>query len=160
MLNLKTICIGKLKEKFYIEAAGEYSKRLSAFCRLEIEEISEQKLPDKPSDADILSALEKEKVSVEQKIPKGACLIALCVEGDMLDSVALSEYLQKISVGGYSKVCFVIGGSFGLHESIKKRADLRLSMSRMTFPHHLARVMLLEQIYRGFSIAEGTKYHK
>ena len=160
MLNVKIICVGKLKEKFYTDAAAEYAKRLSAYCRLEIEELAEQKLPDDPSPAEIEAALEKEKQAIMQKIPKGAAVIAMCIEGKEMDSVKLSQTLSELAVRGSSKLCFIIGGSFGMHEDVKKSAALRLSMSPMTFPHHLARIMLLEQIYRAFKISEGSKYHK
>ncbi len=160
MLGVKMICVGKLKEKFYTDAAAEYAKRLSSYCRLEIEELAEQKLPDEPSPAEIEAALEKEKQAIMQKIPKGAAVIALCIEGKEMDSVKLSQTLEALAVRGSSKLCFIIGGSFGMHADVKSAAALRLSMSPMTFPHHLARIMLLEQIYRAFKISEGSKYHK
>ena len=174
MLNIKIICIGKLKERFYTDAANEYIKRLSGYCKLEILEIPEQRLPvgsafvtpelidNGISDQNSLvtQALEKEGISIISKIPSGAAVVVLCIEGRAMDSYGLSEFISDCALRGASKLCFVIGGSFGLHEDIKNKADFRLSMSKMTFPHNLARVMLLEQLYRSFKIAEGGKYHK
>jgi len=160
MLGVKIICVGKLKEKYFSDAAVEYAKRLGAHCKLEIEELPECRLPVNPSAADLEAALSQEAERIELRLPGNAAVIVLCVEGNMLDSVQLSGMLQKFAAYGKSRLCFIIGGSIGLHERIKERADFKLSMSRMTFPHHLARVMLLEQLYRGFKIAEGSKYHK
>ncbi len=159
MLSVKIICVGKLKEKFYTDAVREYSKRLSPFCRLEIDELSEEKRQGRSS-ADTAAALEKEAQAIISRIPKGSYIIAMCIEGRKMDSGGFSEYLSSLSVSGQSKLCFLIGGSDGLHDSVKGLASLRLSMSDMTFPHHLARVMLLEQLYRAFKIEEGGKYHK
>ncbi|MCL2226943.1 MAG: 23S rRNA (pseudouridine(1915)-N(3))-methyltransferase RlmH [Oscillospiraceae bacterium] len=150
MLNIRIICVGKLKEKFYTEAANEYIKRLSAYCKLDIVEIPE----------DRGQSLDKEQVAIEAKIPNGAITAALCIEGQDVDSQGLSDLLMGCAVSGSSKICFIVGGSVGLHEGLKSNADIRLSMSKMTFPHNLARVMLLEQLYRALNIAEGGKYHK
>lgn len=160
MIGIKIICVGKLKEKFYIDAAAEYKKRLSAYCKLEIEELNEERRPTSPTEGDIAAALQKEAEAIKAKIPKGAYVAAMCIEGEKTDSVGFSAMLEKAAVSGSSKICFIIGGSDGLHSEIKSLASLRLSMSDMTFPHHLARIMLLEQIYRGFKISEGGKYHK
>lgn len=160
MLNIKLICIGKLKEKFYMEAEREYKKRLQGYCRLEIEVISECQRSDHPSAAQRETALMKEAEAIEQKIPKGSIIISMCIEGQTLSSEDLSEIFQKYSLNGDSKLCFVIGGSEGLSERMKEKSHLCLSMSKMTFPHHLARIMLLEQVYRCFKITEGGKYHK
>lgn len=160
MFNIKILCVGKLKEKFYADAVSEYIKRLGAYCRLEIEELAESRLSNAPSDAEIAAALAKEAASIKLRIPKDALVIAMCIEGKELDSKQLSDFIELCGVNGKNRLCFVIGGSVGLDDSIKKEAALQLSMSRMTFPHHLARVMLLEQLYRGFKIAEGAKYHK
>ena len=160
MLGVKLICVGKMREKHYIEALREYEKRLTPFCRLEIEELPEQRLPEEPSAAEIDSALEKEAGQILQRIQAGAWVCALCIEGETRSSEELAAMLQKLTVGGTSRTVFIIGGSCGLHERVKARADLRLSMSRMTFPHHMARVMLAEQLYRAFSIQSGGKYHK
>ncbi|MCF0120323.1 MAG: 23S rRNA (pseudouridine(1915)-N(3))-methyltransferase RlmH [Oscillospiraceae bacterium] len=160
MVNITLICVGKMKEKHFISAADEYIKRLGAYCRLEVIELSEARLPQSPTDGEISAALKSEADAIAARIPKGAGVIAMCIEGKELSSEALSETVTRMTSSGVSKLCFIIGGSFGLHESVKKSADLRLSMSPMTFPHHLARVMLLEQIYRAFKIAEGGRYHK
>lgn len=160
MQSVKIICVGKLKERFYEEAVREYTKRLSSLCRIEIEEVAEVKLPQSPTFGDIEAALRREGENVKSRIPKGASVIAMCIEGKGMDSAEFSETMSKFAVSGVSKICFLIGGSYGLDEELKKQADVRLSMSKMTFPHHLARVMLLEQIYRGYKIAEGGKYHK
>ena len=150
MINVRIIAVGKLKEKFYTDAANEYIKRLAGYCKLEVIELPEDKQ----------QSLEKEMTAIEAKIPGGAKLIAMCIEGKEMDSESLSDLISDSAVGGVSKICFVIGGSIGMHERLKRRADVKLSMSRMTFPHNLARVMLLEQIYRAYKIAEGGKYHK
>ena len=160
MLGIKVICVGRLKEKFYIDAANEYCKRLAGYCKPEIIEVPEQRLPPAPSKAEIDAALEKECSSIESKLPKGAIVIALCVEGKQLESHEVSQMLSNHSGAGESRLSFIIGGSFGLHDRIKDRADIKLSLSKMTFPHNLARVVLLEQLYRGFKIIEGGKYHK
>ncbi len=160
MLGIKLICVGKMKEKFYIDAVNEYSRRLSAYCRFECLELSETKLPDNPSDKEIKAALDKEAVEIEKSIPKDAYVIAMCVGAKQLKSEELAEKISSLALAGKAKICFIIGGSFGMAESVKKRADMRLGMSEMTFPHHLARVMLAEQIYRSFKINEGSRYHK
>lgn len=160
MLQIHLLCVGKLKESFYLDACREYLKRMGTLAKLQITELSEERLPDNPSPAQIEAALQKEASAIEQKIPKGAKLIALCVEGKLLSSEALSDQMEQWMSGGCSSLALVIGGSFGLHTSIKQRADMRLSMSPMTFPHHLARVMVLEQLYRAFQISSGTRYHK
>ena len=160
MLSVKLICVGKMKEKFFIDAVEEYSKRLQAYCRFEVEELSEQRLSDKPSPAEIRAALEKEAQEIEKHIPNGAAVVAMCVEGVQKSSPELSTVLDGFANAGKSRICFLIGGSYGMSEELKKKAALRLSMSKMTFPHHLARVMLCEQIYRAFTIREGSKYHK
>ena len=160
MQRVSLICVGKLKEKFYIDASGEYIKRLQRHCKFELIELPEVRLGDNPSRVEIDKALAAEAAAIREKIGSGAAVVAMCVEGKGCDSPALSEKLQQFALNGKSRVVFLIGGSFGLDESLKKEADWRLSMSAMTFPHHLARVMLLEQIYRAYQIAEGTAYHK
>ena len=160
MIHIRLICTGKMKEKFYIDAAQEYSKRLSRFCRLEIIELNEQKLPEAPSPAQIAQALEKEAEAIRSRIPPGAAVVALCVEGELHSSEELARLIARSEQSGEKGLVFLIGSSFGLHPSLKAMAAEKLSMSPMTFPHHLARVMLLEQIYRGFQINSGSKYHK
>ena len=160
MLDVHILCVGKLKEKFYIDAAAEYAKRLSRFCKLELVELPEERLPEDPSPAQIEAALLKEAAAIRAKLPAGAALVALCVEGELRSSEALARQMAAWAGQGVSQLVFLIGGSFGLHPSIKGSAKLRLSMSPMTFPHHLARVMVLEQIYRAYQINAGTRYHK
>ena len=160
MQKVTILCVGKLKEPFYVQAVSEYQKRLSRHCKLEIIELPEQKLSDDPSGAEIEQSLQKEAALIEEKLPKGGALIAMCVEGTELSSVQLSQKIQQFASRGASQLTFLIGSSFGLHPSVKQKADFRLSMSPMTFPHHLFRVMLLEQVYRAYQIESGTKYHK
>ena len=160
MFDIMLITIGKLKEKFYISAAAEYTKRLGAYCRFQLLELPEVRLPDAPSPAEIQSGLEKEADLILTKIPKGAWFCVLTPEGKMLSSEALADKLKDVKVSGKSSACFLIGSSFGMAQRIKDKADFRLSMSPMTFPHHLARIMVLEQIYRAEAIQAGSKYHK
>ena len=160
MQRVMVICVGKLKEKFYIDAAAEYAKRLGRYCRLEIVELPEQRLPESPSQAEIDRALAREAEAIRGKLPQGALVAAMCVEGRMRSSEELAQLMAAWANQGEKCLAFVIGGSFGLDERLKREARERLSMSPMTFPHHLARVMLLEQLYRGFKIQEGGKYHK
>lgn len=160
MLAVRLICVGKLGEKFWVQAVQEYVKRLGAYCKLEMVELPEQRLPQTPSEGETRQALDKEAALIADKIPQGAAVIALCVEGKEMSSEQLADYLGHLTVNGTSRLCLVIGGSCGLSDRIKERAALRLSMSPMTFPHHLARVMVLEQLYRALNIAAGGKYHK
>ena len=160
MQKVSIICVGKLKEKFYADAVAEYVKRLSRFCKLEIIELPEERLPDDPSQAQIYAALAKEADAIRAKIPAGASIIAMCVEGKPRSSEELAQLMAQSANRGESHLVFLIGGSFGMHPSIKTQAAVKLSMSPMTFPHHLLRVMLLEQIYRGYQINAGTRYHK
>jgi len=160
MLSISLICVGRMREQHYISAFAEYEKRLKPYCHFELTELAESKLPQDPSQAEIDAGLKKEAAQIESRIPSGAYVVALCIEGRQFGSSAFADLLQKCANDGKSKICFIIGSSFGLDSCIKNRADLRLSMSEMTFPHHLARVMLAEQIYRGIMIIEGSKYHK
>ena len=160
MLNIKFICVGKLRERFYIDAFNEYARRLSAYCKFECAELNETKLGDKPSDKEIENALVRESADIEKAIPKDAYVIAMCVGAKQLKSEELAQTINSLALSGRGKICFIIGGSFGMAESVKQRADMRRGMSEMTFPHHLARVMLTEQIYRSFKIIEGSRYHK
>ena len=160
MQRVTVLCVGKLKEKFYIDAAAEYVKRLQRHCKLELIELPEQRLPDAPSPAEIQKALRAEGDAIREKLPKGGAVIALCIEGKPCSSQELSRRMADLAVQGKTQLTFLIGGSVGLDEDLKRRADWRLSMSPMTFPHHMARIMLLEQIYRAYQIADGTKYHK
>ena len=160
MQRVTVLCVGKLKEKFYLEAAAEYVKRLQRFCKLELVELPESRLPESPSPAEVQRALAAEAVAIRERLPKGGAVIALCIEGKPCSSVELSRRMEELAVAGKTQLTFLIGGSVGLDEDLKRQADWRLSMSPMTFPHHLARIMLLEQIYRAYQISAGTKYHK
>lgn len=160
MQRVTVLCVGKLKEKFYIDAAAEYVKRLQRHCKLELIELPEQRLPDDPSPAEIQKALRTEGDAIRERLPKGGAVIALCIEGRPCSSQELSCRMAEFGVQGKTQLTFLIGGSVGLDEDLKRQADWRLSMSPMTFPHHMARIMLLEQIYRAYQIAGGTKYHK
>jgi len=147
-----------MRERHYIDAASEYIKRLGAYCRITVNEIPEYILGKNPSAADISAALDAEYSRMN--IPQRSVVIALCIEGEKLDSEAFAGKLREYMNRGFSQLVFVIGGSNGLSPGLKRRADMCLSMSDMTFPHHLARVMLLEQLYRAFNISEGGRYHK
>lgn len=160
MITITVACVGGLKESYFREAAAEYVKRLGIFCKLKIEQVDEYTLPDKPSKAQIDAAVDTEGKRLLAKIPPSAVMIALCIEGKMLDSRQLADKIALWGLGGVSHIAFLIGGSFGLSDEVKSRAGLKLSMSLMTFPHQLARVLLLEQIYRTFQISAGGKYHK
>lgn len=160
MFEITLITMGKLKEKFYISAAAEYEKRLKGYCQFKLLEIPEVRLPDNPSPAEISAGLDKEADMIFAKIPKGAWFCVLTPEGKMLSSEALADKLKNVKTSGKSSACFLIGSSFGMAQRVKDRADFKLSMSPMTFPHHLARIMVLEQIYRAEAIQAGSKYHK
>lgn len=160
MFDITLIAMGKLKEKFYLTAAAEYEKRLSAYCQFKIIELPEVRLSDNPSPGEIAAALEKEADTILTKIPKGAWFCTLTPEGKLLSSEALAQKMQEVKLSGKSSACFLIGSSFGMSPRLKAMADLKLSMSPMTFPHHLARVMVLEQLYRAEAIQAGSKYHK
>ena len=160
MQKITVLCVGKLKEKFYLDAVAEYSKRLQRYCRLELVELPESRLPEDPSPGQIKQALQAEAEAIRGKLPKGGAVVAMCIEGGACSSVEMSRKMQQLAVSGQTQITFLIGGSVGLAEELKQQADWRLSMSAMTFPHHLARVMLLEQIYRAFQIQQGTQYHK
>ena len=160
MLSVHLICVGKMKEKFYIGACEEYLKRLSAYCKLTVTELPEEKLPQNPSQAQIDAALAREGQAIRSKLPASASIIALCVEGQPHSSEQLARLMHQWEQNSAKHLVFLIGGSFGLDSTLKQESWVRLSMSPMTFPHHLARVMLLEQVYRAFKINEGSAYHK
>ncbi len=160
MFDITLLTVGRLKEPFYLSAAQEYQKRLSGYCRFHLVELPECRLPDSPSPAEIAAGLEKEAEAILQKIPKSAWFCVLTPEGTMLSSEALAEKIREVKLSGKSCACFLIGSSFGIAPRVKARADFRLSISPMTFPHHLARIMVLEQLYRAESIQAGSKYHK
>ena len=160
MFDITLITMGKLKEKFYLSAAAEYAKRLGGYCRFTLLELPEVRLPDDPSPAEISAGLEKVAELIFSKIPKGAWFCVFTPEGKELSSEAFAAKLKEVKLSGKSSACFLIGSSFGMAQRIKDMADFKLSMSPMTFPHHLARIMVLEQIYRAESIQAGSKYHK
>lgn len=160
MLNVTIICVGKLKEKYLRDACDEYRKRLSTLCKLNIIELTPEKLSDSPSQKEIDSALISEGKRIIEKIPQGSALYPLCIEGKQLSSTEFSQKISSLTVQGVSSIVFIIGGSFGLSDEVKAKSTFRLSVSKMTFPHQLFRVMLLEQIYRALQIELGTKYHK
>ena len=159
MMKITLITLGKLKEKYLVEACKEYSKRLSAYCNLQILEVEPVRLGDNPSDSEIEKALDSEAEVILKKIPKGDAIVPLCVEGKGMTSPQLAKkMLEFCNVG--KGITFIIGSSYGLSNRVKAAGDIRLSLSEMTFPHQLFRVMLLEQIYRAFKINEGSAYHK
>ena len=160
MLTVTLITVGKIKEKYFTDAIAEYSKRLSRYCKLNIIELKDEPTPDNPSDREKDAVLKKEGDRIAEKISKSAYVVALCIEGKMRDSVEFSKLIEQTAADGNSEIVFIIGGSLGIHDEIKRRADLKLSFSEMTFPHQLMRVVLLEQIYRAFNISGGGKYHK
>ena len=160
MFEITLLAMGKLKEKFYISAAEEYCKRLGAYCRFHLVELPEVRLPENPSKAEIAAGLDKEAESIFAKVPKGAYLCIFTPEGKELSSEGFAEKLAQVKLSGKSSVCFLIGSSFGISPQVKAAADFQLSMGPMTFPHHLARIMVLEQIYRAEAIQAGSKYHK
>ena len=159
MLNITVVSVGRIKEDYFRRACEEYGKMLSGFCRFSPENVQAEKLNGDPSDKEIQIALNKEGDNILKKIPQNAYVTALCIEGREMTSPQLAAELEKVSLNS-SNICFIIGSSFGLGDKVKERADLRLSMSKMTFPHNFARVMLFEQLYRALSILNNRKYHK
>lgn len=160
MFEITLIAMGRLKEKFYLSAAAEYEKRLKGYCQFRLLELPETRLPDDPSPAEIAAGLEKEAEAILSRLPKGAWFCVLTPEGKTVSSEGLADRLREVKNSGKSSACFLIGSSFGIAPRVKERADFRLSMGPMTFPHHLARIMVLEQLYRAESIQAGSKYHK
>ena len=160
MFDITLITMGKLKEKFYLSAAAEYEKRLKGYCQFHLLELPEYRLPEDPSPAEISAGLEKEADAILGKIPKGAWFCVLTPEGKTLSSEAFARKLGEVKLSGKSSACFLIGSSFGMAPRVKEKADFKLSMGPMTFPHHLARIMVLEQLYRAEAIQAGSKYHK
>lgn len=160
MIRVRVITVGALKEPFWKAATEEYKKRLQGLCQIELTELKEEKLPQDPSDAQIAAALDKEADQILAAVPKQSVLVAMAVEGRELSSEAFADWLGKRSASGTGSFTFVIGSSFGLSDRVKSQADMLLSVSKMTFPHHLMRPLLLEIIYRALSILAGTRYHK
>ena len=159
-MKITLVTVGKIKEKFFEDAMAEYSKRLSRYCKLEIIQVADEKTPDKASDVVETQIKDKEGERILANIKDDAYVIALAIEGKMLDSEELAEKIGQLGVSGVSQIVFVIGGSLGLSKNVMKRADYALSFSRMTCPHQLMRVILLEQIYRGYRILNNQPYHK
>lgn len=159
-MNITLITVGKIKEKFLRDAIDEYSKRLSKYCRLEIIEVSDEKTPDNASEKEELQIKEKEGIQILSKIKDNAYVIAMDLKGKNLSSEEFSSFIDNCGIQGNSNLVFVIGGSLGLSKDVLNRANYKLCFSKMTFPHQLFRVMLLEQIYRGFRIMKGEPYHK
>ena len=160
MLKIKLLTTGALSESYFKDAAAEYIKRLGAYCSFSEECFKEVRLPSSPSKAEIAAALDAEGERILASVPQRAMLVALCIEGKEYSSPELAKMLSDAAVGGTSEIVFVIGSSFGLSDKVKARADVKLSMSRLTFPHQMAKVMLLETVYRALDIAKGGKYHK
>ncbi len=159
MINVTVIAVGKLKESYLRDGCNEYIKRLGAYSKINIVEIDEEKICDNPSQNQIDSVIKKEGERIIKKIPKNSAVIPLCIEGKEYSSPEFSSLIEKISLEN-SSICFVIGGSFGLSEDVKKLGNIKLSFGKMTLPHQLARMVLLEQVYRAFSISNNSKYHK
>lgn len=159
-MKITILCVGKIKEKFYRDAIAEYEKRLSRYCKLEIIEVADEKTPDNASELVEAQIKEKEAERMEKYLKDGAFICALAIDGKQLDSVELSEKIERLGTGGTSHIIFLIGGSLGMSEELLKKADMKLSFSRMTFPHQLMRVILLEQVYRAYRIMNHEPYHK
>ena len=159
-MKIQIICIGKLKEKYWTDAVSEYSKRLSRFCDLEITELKESKLPDKASEAQEQAVIEEEGKNILKHVKDGSYVISLEILGKNLTSVELADKMEELPLMGKSHVTFIIGGSLGLSKDVSRRADFKLSFSKMTFPHQMMRVILLEQVYRAFKINKNEAYHK
>ncbi len=159
MVNLTVICIGKLKEQYLRDASKEYEKRLTPY-KISIIELAEEKIGNNPSPKEITNVIEAEGKRIIEKIPKGAAVYTMCIEGKQRSSEELARELSDLALTGINTAAFIIGGSYGLSEEVKKLSQARISMSKMTFPHQLARIMLLEQLYRATQISAGTRYHK
>lgn len=159
-MKITVIAVGKIKEKYFTEAIGEYVKRLSRFCRVELVEVADEKTPDGAGEVRELQIREKEGGRILQKLSADSCVVALAIDGKMMDSMELSQQMEQWNVSGVSHITFIIGGSLGLAPRVLERADMKLSFSKMTFPHQLMRVILLEQVYRGFRILNHQAYHK
>ena len=159
MISVNVICVGKLKEQYLRDGCAEYIKRISAFSKVNVVEVAEERCGDDPSDSEIKNVIEKEGSRIIAKIPKGSCVIPLCIEGKEYSSPEFSAQLEKLSLE-YSAVTFIIGGSFGISDEVKNLGRIKLSFGKLTLPHQLARMVLLEQVYRAFSISNNSKYHK
>ena len=160
MFEITLIAMGKLKEKFYLSAAAEYEKRLGGYCRFKLVELPEYRLPENPSPAEIAAGLSREAEAILAAVPRGAWLCVFTPEGKIISSEDFAAKLSQVKNMGKSSACFLIGSSFGIAPEVKQKADFLLSMGKMTFPHHLARIMVLEQLYRAESMQAGSRYHK
>lgn len=159
-MKISILCVGKVKEKFYRDAIDEFNKRLSRYCKLEIVEVADEKTPDQASDIEVKQIKDKEGERLLKNIKDDAYVIALCIDGKQLDSEELSCKIESLGVQGTSHICFIIGGSLGLADEVISRTNYKLSFSKMTFPHQLMRVILMEQIYRAYRIMNNEPYHK
>ncbi|WP_312091566.1 23S rRNA (pseudouridine(1915)-N(3))-methyltransferase RlmH [Aminipila sp.] len=159
-MNVSIVCIGKLKEKYWVNAVDEYSKRLSKYCTLLIDELKEERLPDNASAAEEEAVKTAEGKSILKRIKKESYVITLEIKGNQISSEKLADKVSQLGLDGRSDIVFVIGGSLGLSAEVSQRADYKLSFSTMTFPHQMMRVILLEQIYRAFKIIKNEQYHK
>ncbi len=159
-MRITIIAVGSIKEKFYRDAIAEYEKRLSRYCKLNIVQVEDEKTPDKMSQAQGDAIKKKEAERILKHVKEDACVIALAIRAKMYDSEAFAEEIERLGIQGSSHIQFLIGGSLGLHQDVLDRADQTMSFSTLTFPHQLMRVILLEQIYRGFRIINGEPYHK
>ncbi len=158
-MNVNIICVGKIKEQFYRDAVSEYEKRLSRFAKVKIIEVRDEKIPENASEKENLQVIEKEGLGIAEKLPKNSMLIAMCIEGKESSSTELAKVIENAAME-YGDITFIIGGSLGLSEEIKKKCAVRMSFGKITLPHQLMRVVLLEQIYRGFKINANESYHK
>lgn len=159
-MNIKVVSVGKIKEKYIQEGIKEFSKRLSRYCNLDIIEIDDEKAPENLSDKDMEIVKKKEGDRILSKIPQNCHVIVLAIEGKQLSSEGLAEKIETLMIDGTNDICFVIGGSLGLSQDVIDRSNFKLSFSKMTFPHQMMRLILLEQVYRGFRIMKGEPYHK
>ena len=159
MINITLITVGKIKEKYFTDAIAEYSKRLGRYCKLNIIELKDEPTPDNPSENERQQVLKKEGARILEKIPKSCYVVPLCIEGKQKTSEELSDFIQKTATDGYNEIVFIIGGSMGICDEVKAKADFKLSFSKMTFPHQLMRIVLLEQIYRAETILHNISYH-
>lgn len=159
-MNIKIVTVGRVREKYMQEGIKEFSKRLSRYCSLDIVEVDDEKAPEKLSDKERDIVKTKEGNKILSKIPQNAYAVSLVIEGKQLSSEGLSEKMEDLMVSGVNDICFIIGGSLGLSKEVINRSNYKLSFSKMTFPHQLMRLILLEQVYRGFKIMKGEPYHK
>lgn len=159
-MNIDIISVGNIKEKYFQDAIKEYTKRLNPYVNIQIIEVEEYKLSNKHSQAQIQEGMDREADQILSKIKDRAYIVPLCIEGKQLSSEDFADKIERITIDGYSDICFIIGGSYGLHQKVKSKGQMKFSFSKMTFPHQLMRVVLVEQIYRAFRILKNEPYHK